>query len=361
MHAKHSTLILSPADIEQMVFHFGLDTLMDQLIARMTAAFQEFDDTQTQVPARSGFHYEQPENGLIEWMPVMETGRQVVVKMVGYHPNNPQKFKLPTIVSTVAAYDTATGNLKALMDGVFLTAFRTGAASAVASKLLANPDSKVLGLIGCGAQSITQLHAISRIFDLSQVLYYDITSSAMESFPGRCLDLAQNLSLVASDTRSIVQQADIICTATSIDIGAGPLFSGIATQAHVHINAVGSDFPGKVELPLDLLKNGFVCPDFPAQAIREGECQQLQPEEIAPDIIAVAKDPGRYTWVQSSRSVFDSTGIALEDLVCMELFMECAEQLNLGTRVKIENLDQDAKNPYDFLRKQVPEKVREAI
>jgi ornithine cyclodeaminase/alanine dehydrogenase-like protein (mu-crystallin family) len=218
-----------------------------------------------------------------------------------------------------------------------------------------------LGLIGCGAQSITQLHALSRVFNLEEVLYYDLSSSTLKSFPDRVKNLDLELEYVPADVATIVERSDIVCTATSIDIGAGPLFSGLNPKPHLHINAVGSDFPGKIELPLELLKKSFVCPDFHAQAVREGECQQLTAAEIAPDIIAVVKDPSSFVHVQAQLSVFDSTGISLEDLVAMELFMECAEQLELGTRISIENLTQDAKNPYDFLREDVPVKLKEAV
>lgn len=353
MQSDYTTLILSPSDIEQLVSHFGLDQLMDRLIERTMNAFRIYEYEKTPIPIRSGFHYDAPEAGLIEWMPVMESGKQVVVKMVGYHPRNPIKFRLPTIVSTISAYDTATGHLKALADGVFLTAFRTGAASAVASKLLAHPQSETLGLIGCGAQSITQLHAISRIFPLKTIYIFDISNETMASFKDRCAMLDLDVELVPSDIRTIVEASDIICTATSIDIGAGPLFSGLTSRPHVHINAVGSDFPGKVELPLDLLKKSFVCPDFPAQAVKEGECQQLLPEDIGADIIAVAKDPEAFSAKRTQLSVFDSTGIALEDLVALELFLECADELSLGTSVQIENMMQDAKSPYHFLQTEV--------
>ncbi len=67
-------------------------------------------------------------------------------------------------------------------------------------------------------------------------------------------------------------EADIICTATSADSGQGPIFEDLALQPWVHINAVGSDFRGKVELPLSLLKRSFVCPDLRIQAMQEGEC-----------------------------------------------------------------------------------------
>ena len=348
---ENKTLILSSDDVRQIVRHYGLDELMDALIERMASTMKNFDPERVQIPARSGFNYEQPKTGLIEWMPLYKQGDQVIVKIVGYHPHNPITNGFPTIVSTISAYDTSTGHLQGLMDGVLLTALRTGAASAVASQCMSRPGSSILGLIGCGAQAVTQLHALSRVFDLQQVFIYDIDQSAMCSFEERCEALALNVEITPVNMEDLVAQSEIICTATSLEVGSGPLFSNLHTLPYVHINAVGSDFPGKVELPLDLLENSFVCPDFLEQAVVEGECQQLKKEDIGADILHVIQHLDQYKHVRNQRTVFDSTGWALEDYVAMDLLMECANKLGLGKEIEIENTQEDAKNPYHFLKK----------
>ena len=345
----NETLILSCADVQQIVRHYGLDHLMDTLIARLEQAMREFDPLETVIPVRSGFHYSRPQTGLIEWMPLLKQERQVMIKVVGYHPRNPFINGHPTIISTISSYDTASGRLVAVMDGVLSTALRTGAASAIATRLMAHPDSTTLGLIGCGAQAVTQLHALTRVFPIKKVLFFDVDTRAAQSFPERCEFFIGGIEMIPSSISDIVRTSDILCTATSIDVGAGPLFSNIETKPFVHINAIGSDFPGKTELPIDLLKECFVCPDFRAQAIVEGECQQLQPKNIGPDIVEVVRNPGQYDHVRKGRSVFDSTGWALEDNVAMELFLEYATKLGLGQFIEIENLPEVANNPYHFV------------
>lgn len=345
------TLVLSRSDVQQIVQQCGLDALMDTLTSRLITAIEGFDSAKTDIPIRSGFNYQLPDPGLVEWMPLYDKGEQVVIKLVGYHPNNPQKHGLPTIVSTISAYDTATGHLLGLMDGVLLTALRTGAASAVASKYMAHPDSSTLGLIGCGAQAITQLHAISRIFNIERVLINDTNQANERSFADRCAVLGLNVKVESADVKTLVATADIVCTATSIDPGAGPLFSNVESKPHLHINAVGSDFPEKIELPLDLLHNSFVCPDFRAQAKIEGECQQLEDQHIGPDLATVVQQSPAHKHAQQQRSVFDSTGWVLEDQVVMELFMEYARSFGLGTEMEIETMTGDALNPYDFVKK----------
>ena len=350
---KNKTLVLSSFDIQEILRHFGVDWTMRTLVERLRIAINNYNPQKLSIPVRTGFYYEKPEPGLIEWMPLYnqdDQGGKVLIKVVGYHPSNPGKFNLPTIVSTISEYNTNSGHLCALIDGVLATAIRTGAASAVASKLMAKPTSSILGLIGCGTQSVTQLHAISLCFKIERVLFYDIDPSASSSFEKRCSALNLDIDFVNTNIEEIIKNSDILCTATSIDIGAGPLFSNIETKSHLHINAVGSDFPGKVEIPFELLKKCFVCPDFIEQAIVEGECQQLEQKDIGAGLVEVVKNPDKYAHLQNERTVFDSTGWALEDKVVMDLFLDCASELGLGQELEIEHRPGDTKNPYDFLK-----------
>jgi L-lysine cyclodeaminase len=349
----NQTLVLSCQDVQHIVRYYGLDYLMDTLIERLQKTMEAFDPAATVIPVRSGFNYTTPQPGLIEWMPLFNRGRQVMIKVVGYHPRNPVSNGLPTIISTLSTYDTSSGRLLGIVDGVLLTALRTGAASAVASRVLANPESRILGLIGCGAQAVTQFHALSRVFPLEKILFFDIDAEAVQSFPGRCASFANRMEMNACGIQQIVQESDVLCTATSIDIGAGPLFTNLETKPFLHINAVGSDFPGKTELPPDLLRKSFVCPDFREQAVLEGECQQLLPEDIGPDIIDILQNPGKYKHIRQQRSVFDSTGWALEDQVAMEMFLEYGTALGLGTFLDIESIPEVANNPYHFVLEQV--------
>ncbi|WP_178989430.1 ornithine cyclodeaminase family protein [Winogradskyella schleiferi] len=350
---KEKTLILSGDDVNSIVEAYGLNKLMDTLIKRTTESIEAYDIDKTEIPIRSGFNYDINDPGLVEWMPVHKKGDEVVIKVVGYHPRNPQKFDLPTILSTISSYDTTTGHLKGLVDGVLLTALRTGAASAVASRLLAKEDSSVLGLIGCGAQAVTQLHALSRVFDIKKVLLFDVDHTALKSFPDRIAMLDLDTEIILSNTENILKTCDIVCTETSIDVGTGPLFRNLETNDHLHINAIGSDFPGKVELPLDFLKQSLVCPDFLEQAKIEGECQQLQDSEIGPDFSELVKHNKKYEFGKNQRTVFDSTGWALEDQIVMDLFLDLAQEFKIGREIAIENISNDAKNPYNFMLKTV--------
>jgi ornithine cyclodeaminase/alanine dehydrogenase-like protein (mu-crystallin family) len=158
---------------------------MSSMIAPLHEAFLAYDEQTTVVPPRSDFSYKQPYSGLLEWMPALRRGGSVTLKMVGYHPHNPQQHELLKIVSSIGVYDVCMGLLRGMMDGTFLTALRTDAVSAIASRYLARSSAQFVGIVGAGAQAVTQLHALSTVFDIRQVNVYDLDSSVSERFSRR--------------------------------------------------------------------------------------------------------------------------------------------------------------------------------
>jgi ornithine cyclodeaminase/alanine dehydrogenase-like protein (mu-crystallin family) len=344
------TLLFSQNDVRLIVDAVGIDRLMDEMIDALEATCLRFDPSEYSVPARSGFSYDDDQcPGLLEWMPVIRYGDRVVIKLVGYHPNNPKDLNLPTVLSTIVTFDTTCGLATSFIDGTFLTSMRTGAASALASSVLANPFSSTLGLIGAGAQAVTQLHALSRKFSFERIILHDIDVQTCNNFARRAAAAGLDIPVEVSSMEDVVCHADILCTSTSIDVGDGPLFESLTVRDSAHINAVGSDFPGKHELPADLLRMSLVCPDFREQAIHEGECQKLERDEIGPELFELVQQRGFYESYNSSLTVFDSTGWALEDLVASELLIRLGRELGLGTETDIQCISTDPKNPYGFL------------
>lgn len=343
------TLLVSHRDLRQLVASVGIDALMDEMIDRFTAALVAFDPAVSDIPIRTGFNYEGPTPGLVEWMPVHEAGA-ITIKLVGYHPENPQAHGVPTVLSTISRYATDTGHLQALIDGTFMTAIRTGAASAVATRALARPGSRTLGLVGCGAQAVTQLHAIGRIFDIDEVLLHDVDAAAVASLPDRVRTFGgERYRLRAASPEAIVAESDIISVATSVDVGGGPVLPAVEHRPWLHINAVGSDFPGKIEVPRSILDASLVCADFLGQAEREGECQQLDSLNDVVELVDVVKRPADFDAQRERPTVFDSTGWALEDRVTMEIVLDHARELGLGTEVEIESVTRDPRHPYEMV------------
>lgn len=344
------TTIYSADDLRTIVNHLGFEQLMDETISTLESTFRDYSADKYSIPPRDGFEYKKPDTGLIEWMPTMANSEQVVLKLVGYHPSNPVKRSLPSVLSTALLMDTQTGHANSIIDCTFLTALRTGAASAIASKILASANAKVLGLIGCGAQAVTQLQALSRVFEIKQVFIYDTNLKISQSFKQRIAQIGLgHIRVTICSLNELTQSAEIICTTTSVDVAAGPVFVDENLHSAVHVNAVGADFPGKTEVPLSLLKRSIVTPDFREQARIEGECQVLTENQIGPDFLDIVKSPEQYLAAKSVPTVFDSTGWALEDFVMVNMFVRYGQQLGLGEQMQLASTATDPNDPYSFI------------
>lgn len=339
------TWLLCQDDLERILQIIGRDTMMRRMIDALAAGLAGLGrGARENSAARTGFTRSGEVPGVIELMPHRDPGSSVTVKMIAYSPSNPRNFRLPTILGTVARIDDDSGRLVALADGVLLTAVRTGAASAVASRLLAAPESSKIGLVGTGAQAVTQLHGLSQVFDIESVLVYDIDAATAASFADRVAFVGVPVE-IASPER-ILAESDIICTATSVPVGGGPVLPEGDHSEHLHINSIGADEVGKTELPKSLLQRAFVCVDHRAQALREGESQQLRPHEIGPSLGHLCAYPDEAVAPRSGLTVFDSTGFALEDHLALDVFLAAAEELGLGTKVSIEHHPENVLDPY---------------
>lgn len=344
------TRVLTPQCIATVVERVGLDAFLDELIARLSRSFAAYDPACVQVVVRSGFRYDKPDLGLIEWMPTMESGRRVSIKTVGYHPTNPLKRGVPSVIGTTSIHDTADGRLLALCEATFLTALRTGAASAVVTDVLAIADASTLGMIGCGAQAVTQIHAISRVRPLRSIVAYDIDPEIAGTLETRLRRAGVATPVTIVDTPAdAVANVDILCSATSVSPGAPPVVPDVAHRPWLHINAVGADHPGKRELPASLVDRAVVVPDTLEQCRAEGEAQHIAPERLGPEMAHLLRHRAQYEHLRSQLTVFDSTGWALEDLVAAELVLDHAERLNEGVALNLQPTPRDPYDPYEFL------------
>jgi ornithine cyclodeaminase/alanine dehydrogenase-like protein (mu-crystallin family) len=350
------TLLITPKDISEVLKRVGIDNMMDRMIAALTLAFQKVGKDGSYLRSRDGYIDQDDSFSCVEWMPHLnKTERSISVKMIAYQPRNIKRFGLPTVIGTTSLYDFNNGHLVTICDAVILTAIRTGAASAIASQILARPDSSIICLVGAGSQAVTQLHALSRIFSIREVLVYDIDPKVAHSFPERTEFL--DIPVRVCSLKELEQRSDIVCTATSVKNGADPVISGQYLREHVHINAVGADQPEKTELPLSLLKKSFVCPDFIDQAMTDGECQQLKKEEISPSLFELLEKPQDYYKWREQRTIFDSTGLALEDQVALQIMQELVEEEGLGQHLSLEYFPADPHNPYEFMNISEPQNL----
>lgn len=345
-------MLITQKDLKHIIGDVGLDRLMDEVIDGLERALVETDPVV--VRPRSGFTLENERTGVLEWMPAIRPGGLASLKMVAYNPENPDRHGLPTIMANTAVYDSTTGALAALMDATLTTALRTGAASAVATRRLARAGSTVVGLVGCGAQAVAQLHALTRVLPVDLVLAYDTDPAVLASFPGRVAFLG--LAVRPCERPELEAGANVICTATSSPVGAPPVLTGDPDRLRpgVHINAVGSDLPGKVELAPGLLREAVVCPDYLPQALVEGECQQLAEAEVGPGLAELVAGAGAD--LRDRITVFDSTGYALEDHVVAEVLLAHARRLGAWSPLPLFTGTSDPRDPYWLGR---PEPVAE--
>ena len=332
-------LYLSDQDIACIVRRVTVHKIMDDIIS---ACQESFKAARTPYKKRDGFLIS---GNLVEWMPVLTKSDEVTIKLVCYFPENPNIYQKATIQSKIAHFCKKSGTVDLLADGKLITAMRTGAASAIASRYLAKPDSHILGIVGCGAQAVTQIHALTRDFAFSQILACDIDPQVQLTLAARLSLIGIHIPITFATAHDILRQSDIICTATSVAPCSEPVIpDGVDYVPHLHINAVGSDCPDKTELPQNLLSEAFIVPDSIEQAQAEGECQKIDsmPEYDIFDIVQSSM------LKKDQLSIFDSTGLPLEDALALEIFKAYAEDMKLGKKLEGE-IQQDAKNPYDLV------------
>ncbi len=344
-----ATLMLDVHDLVAVISDVSVDTFMDEMIATLRSSIGSFDATAVEHQIRDGFNYHTPEHGLVEWMPTMVVGDVVSVKTVGYHPANPVRRGLPSVLATTALYDTTTGRLMAVCESTLLTAIRTGAASAIVTEAVTATTPIRLGVVGCGAQAVTQIHAIGRVRDIESIVVTDLDPDVAASLVDR---LPRGLVLpevvTAERFSSLVRTFDVVSTCTSVPIGEGPVVDLSDARPDLHINAVGADFPGKTELPLDYLRSAVVIPDVAEQCMIEGESQRLTLADLGPSIVEVVG--GLVDGLEERQTVFDSTGWSYEDLLAAQLFLGHAQRLGLGTMIDLQLEPHDPYDPYEGVR-----------
>jgi len=255
-------------------------------------------------------------------------------KIVNVHPQNPKK-KLPSVMAVIVLNDPKTGVPLALMDGTWITAMRTGAASAVATKYLARKNAKTLGVVGAGFQAITQVAAISKVRKLKEIVVYDIKEKAVERL---AKILAKEKIKIKKGSLEEVCQKDILVTATS---SREPVVKKEWIKPGTHINAIGADAPGKEELDPEILKEAKIVVDCLEQAIHSGEVNVplakgiIKKEDIFGELgeVVSGKKPGRKR--EDEITVFDSTGLAIQDLYTATLVYREAKRKKIGKEIKI--------------------------
>lgn len=269
------------------------------------------------------------------------------LKVVSWFGDNPGKG-LPALFGTSLLFDLSTGAPKALLNAGPITHYRTGAAAAIGAKYLARPDAKTLLIAGCGglapylaAAAITALPGLERVL-LTDPKFPEngekLCPSIMEKV-GELLKaggVSHRAEFLPAELEAGVKQADIIFTATP---AYEPYLKAEWVRPGTHLSCIGADMSGKEEVEPGLFHIARVFGDDEGQCLSVGECEIPHKKGILSGLLGeiggvmAGSVPGRTA--PEDITVFDSTGIALQDLASAAGILEAADRANLGTDVEL--------------------------
>jgi ornithine cyclodeaminase/alanine dehydrogenase len=312
--------------------HAELRGLCDMQLAMeaVEAAFRAYAEGRARMPAK--VYLDLPEfQGDFRAMPSLIEGAEAYagVKWVNAHPHNRARFGLPTVLGTYVLSDPRNGFPLAIMDGTLLTALRTGAAAGVATKHLANLPLTRVGFIGCGVQARTFLSAL-RCLGSFEVLAADRDPAVAEAFAAE----AGGRAASASDAAA----CPVLCVATP---SSSPVVLRDWVRPGTHINAMGADGPGKQELDPQILRDARIIVDEAEQSLHGGELNVpvalgvLNATDIAATLgeVIAGRRPGRTT--PQDITVFDSTGLAIQDVALAAALFERARAQRVGRTIAL--------------------------
>lgn len=344
------------ADIQQLVHRLGTGTFIHRLAGEIEADYRRWG--QFEKTARLASH---SDVGVIELMPASD-GAHYAFKYVNGHPKNTAEGLLTVTAFGVLA-DVATGYPLLLSELTVTTALRTAAMSALAAQWLARPDSRVMALIGNGAQSEFQAIAFHRMLGIRELRLFDIdplASAKLERNLRSLPELADLAIVRCGSTAEAVQGADIVTTVTADKRNAVILEPGMVRPG-MHLNGVGGDCPGKTELHRDILlrPDARVVVEYEPQSRIEGEIQQLPADfpvtEFA-DVVAAGQPLRRSA---DEVTIFDSVGFALEDFSALRfLHGLLREQREAGRQIDLVPRLDDPKDLFGGVLGGTPARAR---
>jgi len=323
------TLILTNSEVKQLID-------MTAVLKVVENAFKLHGRNLVQMPAKIYLHLNKYDGDFRAMPAYIERMEACGIKWVNVHPRN-RRFGLPAVMAIIILSNPQNGFPLAIMDGTLITNLRTGAAGGIAAKYLARKDSSVVGLVGCGVQARTQLLALKELFEIKSVYIWGKDSACIKRFLKDTKSFGLNIK--AKDKISdCVKDADIVITTTPV---RSPIVKSEWIKPGTHINAVGADAKGKEELEPALLKRAKIIVDDQRQAIHSGEinvpisCGIIKSKDIYATLgeVLIAKKKGRVS--PGEITIFDSTGLAIQDVAVANLVYKRALKKKIGSFIKI--------------------------
>ncbi len=336
---------LSVDHMMQLVHRLGLDTVLTGLAAAIEEDFRRWNrfDKTARVAAHSPV-------GVIELMPAADEAHYAF-KYVNGHPGN-TRDGLQTVTAFGVLADMATGYPLLLSEMTLLTALRTAAMSAVATRHLAPAGAHVLAMIGNGAQSEFQCRALQALCGITHVRLYDTDAAAT----AKCAaNLAQSGLVISTHgtPEAAIEGAQILTTCTADKRQARVLTDNMVGSG-VHINAIGGDCPGKTELAEGLLHRADIFVEYPPQTRVEGEIQQLAADHPVTELwqVIAGTAPGRRDDRQIT--LFDGVGFAIEDFSALRYVHDQVRATGLGQKLDLLADPDDPRDLYGMLLRAAP-------
>lgn len=319
--------ILSVEMLAELIKRHGFENFIKDLLLALKEDFGRWQEF-TKMP-RPAMHVP---DGVLELMPICDNKTYYTFKYVNCHPKNPSLGQ-QTVVATGQLSRIDTGYPLMYSEMTVLTALRTAATSALATELMSRRDSKIMAIIGTGAQSEFQVRAARLVRGIEEVRYFDIDTKAMDKF-GRNME-SSGLKLVRCETaQQAVEGADIVtvCTACKAHVD---VIKNNWVKPGLHINAMGGDCPGKTELELSILPRSKVVVEYFDQSFVEGEIQRFKTaaearQNVYGELWELVRGIKNGRGDGREITLFDSVGIALEDYSVLRLTYKLSEKYNLG-------------------------------
>jgi ornithine cyclodeaminase len=314
---------------------------MAQAIETVKSAFAQLSRGRARVPIRTQLGIPL-HDGVTLFMPAyLEETDELGMKMVSVFSGNIEQG-LPIINAMVTLVDPETGLPTAIIDGTYLTALRTGAASGAATDLLARGNARSVAVLGTGVQGRTQLQAVCTVRSIERVLVFDTRRGAAEKFRNEMAEagapIPQRID-VASTAKEAVSEADVVCTATT---STTPVFLDSDVKSGTHINAIGSFTPQMQELPAETVARALLVVDSREAvwaeagdliiAKKRGLITEASVHAEIGEIVAGTK-PGRSS--DDQVTLFKSVGNAVQDVSVGARILEEAKRKGLGTVVEL--------------------------
>ena len=331
---------LSVDAMMRLVHRVGLDAMLRAIADAIEEDFRRWDsfDKTPRVAAHGPV-------GVIELMPAADDAHYAF-KYVNGHPSN-TKTGLQTVTAFGVLADMATGYPLLLSEMTLLTALRTAAMSAVASRHLAPKDADTMAMIGNGAQAEFQCRAMAALCGVRHVRLYDIDPAAT----GKCARNLAGSGLTVTRCTSpedAMLGARIVTTCTA-DKRLATILTDNMVGAGVHLNAIGGDCPGKTELAPEVLRRADIFVEYPPQTRIEGEIQQLPSDHPVTELwqVIAGTAPGR----QDDRQItlFDSVGFAVEDFSALRTVHALAQGTGLAQPLDLLADPDDPRDLYGML------------